>query len=407
VTLGRLRSRFALLGNRRFRLLFLATFGSGLGNWLALIALQLDVYDRTHSGWWVGALLVASILPGSLVGLTLGPLVDQLSRKGLMIAADLSRLAVFAALPFVDSAGAIVVLAAAAGIGNGIFRPAVLAGLPNLVSDAELTGANALMQLVEWTTTAVGPLAGGAIVAASAPHVAYWVNAGTFAFSAALVAAIPGRLLQRERSGARGHRRELREGFAVVRASRLLMCVLVAWSIVHVAIGFVNVAEVFLARRSYNAGDVGFGLLWAGTGVGLAAGGLLASQLLQRSLGATYVRLLCVQALGILGAAVAPNVWVGTLAMTLAGFGNGGAVVANITMVQRGAPDQVRGRAFALLISATSFVLGLSFVVAGPLTNAIGARWVYALAAGVIGAGALVAWQFVRGAEPEPQPVVA
>ena len=50
-----LQSRFALLENSRFRLLFLATAASSLGNWLAVIALQVDVYDRTHSAWWVGS----------------------------------------------------------------------------------------------------------------------------------------------------------------------------------------------------------------------------------------------------------------------------------------------------------------------------------------------------------------
>jgi MFS family permease len=407
VHLGRVSDRFALLGNSRFRLLFIATFGSGLGNWLALIALQVDVYDRTHSGWWVGALLVGSILSSALLGILLGPIVDRTSRKGLMVGADLTRLAVFVALPFVGSAAAIVALAAVAGVGNGIFRPAVLAGLPNLVSDEELSEANALLQLVEWTTTIAGALAGGAIAAASGPHLAYWVNAGTFAFSAALILAVPGRLLQSERPAPHGHWRDLREGFAVVRASRALMCVLVAWSIVMVANGFVNVAEVFLAKRSYGAGDLGFGILWAGSGAGLVVGGVVASQLIRRGLGATYVRLLLVFALGILGAAAAPNVWVGTLAMTLSGFGNGGAVVANITMVQRGAPDHVRGRAFTLLISATNLVLGAAFVAAGPLTNAIGARWVYAAAAGTIAVGAFTAWQFMRGIEGKTQPLAS
>ena len=129
------RGRFALLGNGRFRLLFAATFASGLGNWLAMIALTVDVYDRTHSGWWVGELLIASILPSVFIGLLFGPLVDRLSRKGLMIASDLGRFAVFAALPFANSAAAIVVLAVIAGIGNAFFRPAVLAGLPNLVGE--------------------------------------------------------------------------------------------------------------------------------------------------------------------------------------------------------------------------------------------------------------------------------
>ena len=127
---GNLRASLSPLGNSRFRLLFFATFGSGLGNWLALIALQVDIYDRTHSGWWVGALLVANILPSAFIGLLLGPLVDQLSRKRLMVGADLARLAVFVVLPFAHSAALVVALATVAGIGNGVFRPAVLAGLP-------------------------------------------------------------------------------------------------------------------------------------------------------------------------------------------------------------------------------------------------------------------------------------
>jgi len=89
-------------------------------------------------------------------------------------------------------------------------------------------------------------------------------------------------------------------------------------------------------------------------------------------------------AVGIAGAAAAPNVWLGAVAMILAGAGNGGAVVANIMLVQRGAPDHLRGRAFTLLMSANYTVLGIAFVLAGPITNAVGARWAYAVAAAVI-----------------------
>jgi MFS family permease len=403
---ARLRRRLALLlGHPRFRLLFLATFTSGIGNWLALIALQIDVYDRTRSGWWVGALLIANILPAVFLGLLAGPLVDSLSRKGLMIASDVGRLGVFAALPFVDSALAVVALAAVAGIGNAFFRPAVLAGLPNLVRDDELASANALLQLVEWATTAIGPILGGALVAASGPDLGYAVNAVTFGLSALLVARIPGRLLQSDRPIGRGHWGDLAEGFAVVRASRALLCVLVAWSVVMFALGFVNVAEVFLAKRSYDAGDFGFGLLWTGSGIGLILGGLAASTLIGRDLARSYVGLVAMFGLGTAGAAAAPNVWLGAAAMAFAGFGNGGAIVANITLVQRGAADHVRGRVFTLLMSANYAVLGVAFVIAGPITNEIGARWAYTCAAGVVFVAAGVAWTFLRGAQHAVEPV--
>ena len=404
---GRLISRLALLRHRQFRLLFVATFASGIGNWLAVVALQVDVYDRTHSGWWVGALLVVNVLPAVVLGLVLGPLVDRFSRKGLMIGSDLGRLAVFAALPFTHSAPATVILAAAAGIGNAFFRPAVLAGLPNLVDDEDLPSANALLQLVEWTTTAVGPLVGGALVAASGPQLAYWVNAGTFAFSALLVAAIPAALLQSDRPLSRGHWADLGEGYRAVRTSRALMCVLVAWSTAAFFGGFMNVAEIFLAKRAYDAGDFGFGLLWAGTGVGMVIGGLAAADLIKRDLGAAYVRFLALFAVGIACAAVAPNVWIGAVAMIVAGIGNGAAVVGNITFVQRGAPDRLRGRAFTLLMAVNYGALGLSFVIAGPVTNAIGARWTYVVAAAGIGVASGLAWLFARGVEREPQPATA
>jgi len=80
-----------------FRYLFVATLGSSLGTLLAAIALAIDVKDRTDSGPWVGAVLVVEFLPTIVVGLALGPLLDRLERRRLMVVADLVRAGVFAA----------------------------------------------------------------------------------------------------------------------------------------------------------------------------------------------------------------------------------------------------------------------------------------------------------------------
>jgi MFS family permease len=100
---------------RGLRLLFYAAFGSGLGSWMAFVALNLDVWDRTHSGSWIAALLIADFLPAIAIGLTVGPLVDRLSRRRVMVSADVVRFLVFCTLPFAASAGQIVALAAVAG----------------------------------------------------------------------------------------------------------------------------------------------------------------------------------------------------------------------------------------------------------------------------------------------------
>ena len=55
-----IRRQLSLLGSApAFRLLFLATLGSSLGTLLATVALVVDIKDRTNSGSWVSALMIA------------------------------------------------------------------------------------------------------------------------------------------------------------------------------------------------------------------------------------------------------------------------------------------------------------------------------------------------------------
>jgi MFS family permease len=402
-SLGR---RLELLGRARsFRLLFFATLGSGLGTWLAYVALTIDVFERTDSGSWVAALLVADFLPIVAVGFLLGPLVDRLSRKRLMIASDLIRFAVFCILPFAGSPAMIVALAAVAGAATGLFRPALYAGVPNLVDERDLPGANSLLQSVENLTWALAPLAGGILVAAASPDAAYWINAVTFLVSAALLARIPQRLLQAARAESRGHVRDLLEGAKLVVDSAALLAVLVTWNLFVFASAGVNVAEVVLAEESFESGAFGFGLLVGATGFGLVLGSFVAGGWLERwELPKIYGISIALVALGIGCAAVSPSVWIAAAFVVLLGFGNGAAVVCNALLVQRGAPDHVRGRAFTVIMSSNYALLALGMAAAGPLTDAIGPRWLWGSAALLSGVASLLGYVLTRRAAREAQP---
>ena len=384
-----------------FRLLFLATLGSGFGTWLAFIGLAIDVKDRTDSGAWVSALLIADVLPAVVIGLLAGPLVDRLSRKGLMVGADLLRAAIFALLPFAGSAAVIVALAALAGIGTGLFRPAVYAGLPNLVEDEDLPRANGLIQGVENFAWAIGPLLGGALVAASGPDLAYWVNAGTFLVSALLLSGIPARVLQAGTAESHGHWRDLLEGFTFVLRTQALVTVLVVWSVFMLASAGINVAEVFLAKDTFHSGDFGYGLLVGATGLGLVLGSLAAGPLLDRHpLARVYPGSIFLVALAVAAGAIAPNVWIAAGCVLVVGAANGAAVVCNALLVQRGSPDALRGRVFTVLMSSSFGVLALGMVVSGPLTDAVGPRWVWGTAAALAGLSATLALLMTRRAQP-------
>jgi MFS family permease len=400
---GRLHPRVAVLRHEKFRLLFFATLGSGLGTWIATIALTIDVQHRTNSTWWVAALLIASFLPMIIIGLSAGPLVDRLSRKRLIVGADLVRLVVFAILPFVNTPEALVALAAVAGIANSFFRPAVLAGVPNLVDESELASGTSLLQATDWVAASVGPILGGIIVGAASPHLAYWINAASFLFSALLLVRIPSRDLQSERGLSRGHWRDLSDGFGEFRRSAALRIVLFGFGFGMVSVGVVNVAEVFLARHALHSGPFGYGLLWTATGIGLVLGSFITGAVLEkRDPIDVYPFAFLPWAVGALAAGLAPNIWFAAVAMLVGGIGNGMTFPITIVIVQRATPDRMRGRTFTVIMSVHNALQGLAMVGAALLVQESGSRWAFVVAAALTATGGLVAYVLSRGLRREP-----
>ena len=391
-------SRLGLLRRSpSFGYLFLATAGSSFGTYLAAIVLTVDVYDRTGSGVWVAALLIADFLPIVLIGLLLGPLIDRFSRRRLMIVSDLVRFGVFAALPFADGPGAVVGLAAISGIATGFFLPAVYAGLPNLVPDEELTNANSILQTVETLAWMVGPVLGGLMLTVWGPSVPYVVNAVTFVISAALVARIPEGKLRSKDSLTRGHWRDVADGLKLVVTARPLRTVLVVWNVVLIGAGAINVAEVIFAKDTLDAGNLGFGVLVAASGVGLAIGSFLAAPALGKvGLRRHYVGSIALMGVGWGGAALSGSIWVAVPFVIGGAAGNGAAIICNRLLVQRGAPDQYRGRALATIMSTNYAVLGLSMAAAGVLADMFGARSVWIAAGAIYLLGSLVALVMTR-----------
>jgi MFS family permease len=401
-------SRLGLLRRSpEFGLLAIATVGSSFGTYLAAIALTVHVYDQTESGIWVAALLIADFLPIVVIGILLGPLVDRLSRRKLMIFSDLARLAIFVGLVFVNDPAAIVALAGLAGVATGFFRPAVYAGLPNLVPDEELTNANSILQTIETLAWMVGPVVAGLMLTIWSPAVTYGINAVTFLISAVLVAMIAEGKLRSEESLTRGHWRDVSDGIRLVFMSPPLRAVLVVWNVALIGSAAINVAEIVFAKEELDAGNVGFGILVAASGVGLALGSYLAAPALGRvGLRRHYAGALVLMGVGAAGAALSPTLWIAIFFVIGAAAGNGAAIIANQLLVQRGAVDRYRGRALATIMSSNYAFLGLAMAAAGVLTDLYGARVVWFGAGIVYGVSAVVAlamtrWLPVRSGEDE------
>jgi len=285
----------------------------------------------------------------------------------------------------------IIVLAAIQGVATGFFRPAVYAGMPNLVDDEQLPAATSLLQTIENLTWMIGPVIGGVILSVWGPDLAYWVNAVTFVVSALLLARIPAGRLQLGHVESRGHWADIGDGFRAVVHARALLTVLIVWNVVTLGVGAINVAEVALAKVSLDAGNIGFGILLGASGLGLTLGSFVSGPLVERlGIGRVYFYGIALMAGGYAIAALASTIYVAVPAVVVASFGNGAAVVCNALFIQRGAPDEVRGRAFTVIMSTSYATLGLGMIASGWLTDAFGARWVWGAASVVYLFGALL-----------------
>jgi MFS family permease len=173
--------------------------------------------------------------------------------------------------------------------------------------------------------------------------------------------------------------------------------VLVVWNVVLLGNAAVNVAEIVFAKVSLGSDNVGYGVLVGATGLGLTVGSLAASPLLERhGIRRMYAGSIALMAAGFALAALAPNVWIAAAIVVAASAGNGGALVCNVLLVQRGAPDRLRGRAFTLIMSSNYALLGLGMAIAGPLTDVVGGRWMWSIAGAIFAFAAVVALVMAR-----------
>lgn len=392
-----------------FRKLLLARLISALGTWTAFFAVRIALYQQTSSAWWVSVLLFCELVPGVILGIAVGPLIDRWNRKRMMVLSDLGGAACFAALPFVESPAGICAICTVAGFASAFFRPGCYSAIPNLVKEDSLVAANALVQGAENLSTLFGPVLAGVAIVALGPDPVYALNAVSFLISALLILDIGGTLQSSvpARIG-RTHWREVRSGLALVKSDQHLSSIFLIWSWATLAYTGVNVAEIVLTTEAYGVGGPGFGIFVACSAAGILIGNVVAFWFIDRlSVYGGYRASFLITAAGVALCAVSPTLAIGCIGAVAFGIGNGIGLVCNITLIQQVVSDDRRGQIFAVLGSLVQTFTLVGTLLAGPITDAVGPRTMWGISAALLIAGFLnaVVVSAVRATRaPRPAP---
>jgi MFS family permease len=368
----------SLLRNVSFLQLWAGQGASFVGDAVSMVALVVLVAQITGSASAVGGALVARLLP-TLASPLAGVLADRFDRRAVLVANDLARAVLVLGIVFTRNLAVIYVLVFLMGLARTFFNPTIRAAFPSVVGSGDLTRANALVSGTFSISETVGPALGGLLVATVGVNAAFVLDSATYLVSAAFLSRIPIPRPQREEAVSFG--RELKAGFDYLAGTRVPLAIVVGAFLTMLTINTTIPAEVFLAKKTFDAGDAGYGLL-----VGLWGGGMVLGSALMAALGDRvslvlfYFLSICISALALVGTSFSPTFVLALGALTIAGLANGVDDVASSTILQKRVPDAFLGRVFAVRFLGFGVGEVFAYGVGGAIVDASGPRLTYLFA---------------------------
>lgn len=380
---------------KRFLIIAAGQTISLIGSSAVQFALIWWLASETSSPLMLSLAGLLAFLPQFLLGPFAGVWIDRLSRKTIVIAADLFAgivAAIFALSFFVWDPPywmACVVLGIRA-VGSVFHLPAMQAIVPMLVPKEELVRANGWSQFMQSGAFMLGPVLGAAMYAAwSLPVILLSDLAGAIA-AVASVAVVKIPEIERQGQSSRNFIGEIKEGIKLYLKDKKLFIVTLASTasmifFLPLAMFYPLMTSDYFKATAWHASFVE--LAYA---AGMMVGAMAISGIgnIKNKLGAVHVGLAALGVISLLCGILHQNMagfWMfAALCMAMGASGN----LYNIPYVaylQETMPLEAQGRAFSLLGSLMSLAMPIGLLVAGPAAEIRGVPfWFFATGAAMI-----------------------
>lgn len=371
---------FGALAYPEFRRVFLAAFVSQTGNWLLIAARAFLIYEITGSNSALGTIYFFSLIPLLLFSQVSGVLADRLDRRKLLVATQVfATLSAVAVGVLADSGKANLANLSALSFLYGTFQ--ALAGpvqqsiVPSLVPREHLASAVSLQSMTNSGSRIFGPAVAGALLPIVGSAWLFYINAITFlAVIAAWMTVRPDTSPKMPRTGAV---RAIADAVQYARRHAEIGVPLLAAAVIGgVGLSYVpqvaSYATEYLGHGDSDRGAHYYGLIQGALGVGSVLGVIALPRVAHR-LGSATLPIGVVAfgvALAMFGLFTSPAAAVATsLAIGVLQFASSAHA---LTLIQRAAPEHMRGRLVSLYTMAFAGIFPILGVVTGALAERVG-----------------------------------
>ena len=369
------------LSNKKFRRLWAASVISLLGEWFNTIALFFLILEYSGSEFLLGVLFSVRMALFAISQPINGLLADRISRKKLMLWANLMQ--VFLALSFlmVDGKEDMWWLIAVSGLMmllHGVYVTAERAALPNIVDETDLITANAIDSASWSTALCIGAMLGGITVSIWGTDMAFIIDSYTFLISSLLL--IPLTFEQKFDESTQGPfvktaLSNIKTGWSRIYHDKKLLRIVFAkssWNLAGAGLAGVFLVLAGGSLTGYGAA-FGFGLFFFARGIGTGIGPLMARALFKDKSKWPSIIGILVSISGvfylIVGLTLEIYLPLTVCLIIFAHAASGGNWVLSTVLTQMWVEDEIRGRVFSIDMLILGSTAALSTSVAGFLVE--------------------------------------
>jgi MFS family permease len=392
-------------------MLWIAALVSNMGTWMQDVGEAWLITSLSSSVLVVAVLSAADSLAIFMFSLPAGALADLFDRRRLAIGAQLWLMCISGLLSLLTythaiAAGSLIALTFLMGVGAALNSPVWQALIPEVVPRDELPAAVTLGGVSMNVARALGPAAGGLLVAASGPFTVFLLNAATFAYVATVLVAWRRQEVPRLEAPPERWLGALVAGLRYVRHSPPLIA---AFSRSGASLFFGSALMGLLplyARRSLGVDSKGYGFLIGSLGLGAVASARLLPLARRRVGPEALLSIGCgLFAFALVALAVSPGAWAGSLAMFVGGIGWMTMLSSLNVAVQQSSPSWVRGRVLSAYLLVFQGGVTVGALVWGALATRVGIPAAYLVAAaGLVSSTLLRSWFPLRAEAPDLTP---
>ena len=365
----------SILKQPTFLLFFIGNTISLVGFGFNLIGFSWLVLEKTGSEVLLGQIMAAATLPGLMISLFTGVIIDKMNRKWLLVILDIFRMIVLSGFVFLlfnieFSLIYLFMTVFLLGIGNSLFWPTATAFVQELVSDEDYFNANALLSASYQVGSILGAGLGGLVVHAYGVTFALSINVVTYFLSAIFIMSAPF-IYNKDHQESEKILKALSIGFTFLKKEKGLLVFGLTSILADVAIwGSLTVLTISISKIIFNAGSWGFGVMDGFYGVGALLSTITSGYIVSRMKKQNFL-LTCFVTAGFtcIVAPILPTLWLAACAYLIMGMTNNSARITVRTVMMSMVSNKIMGRVQTIFGMYTRLLVILSSLIAGYLVE--------------------------------------